>query len=84
MTIDIVSVIISEVVDIVTRKGYTAPIITIDSNLFDGTLPIDSLDIASIIIKLEELFDDNPLVVGFNYFQTVGDLACFYKNEAMH
>lgn len=43
--------------------------------LIGGQSPIDSLDLATIVIEMEELTGRDPFRDGFSEFRTVGDLA---------
>jgi acyl carrier protein len=43
--------------------------------VLDGTLPIDSLDLAQIVIELQSVTGKDPFREGFIQFRTVGELA---------
>jgi acyl carrier protein len=65
----------------ITEKGETAPGLEEGTALLGGTLPIDSLDLAVIVIKLREATGKDPFESGFINFRTVGELARLYAES---
>jgi acyl carrier protein len=63
---------------ILLEKGLDAPPIRPDTALLDGTLGIDSLDLAVLVRELEEVVGHDPFAEGFIEFQTAGELAKLY------
>ncbi|MFN3746380.1 MAG: acyl carrier protein [Hyphomicrobiaceae bacterium] len=63
---------------ILSEKGLDAPPIGPDTALLDGTLGIDSLDLAVLVRELEEVVGHDPFADGFIEFQTAGELAKLY------
>lgn len=59
-------------------KGVTLPPLTADSPLFDGVLPIDSLDLAALVVELETTTGVEPFRDGLVEFRTLGDLAALF------
>ena len=59
-------------------KGLNAQQLTEDTLLLGGTLSIDSLDLAGIVVNLSELAQKDPCADGFIEFRTVGELARLY------
>lgn len=49
--------------------------------LLDGTLGIDSLDLAVLVVGLEEATGKDPFANGIVHFQTAGELASLYADE---
>ncbi|MEL7371395.1 MAG: phosphopantetheine-binding protein [Myxococcota bacterium] len=64
--------------DIADSKGEDAPKVTPDVELLNGELPIDSLDLASLVRDLEEITGHDPFADGFIEFRTAGELARLY------
>jgi len=70
---------ISEIVQrILADKGLDARPITADTALLDGTVGIDSLDLAVLVRELEDVAGYDPFADGFIEFQTAGELAKLY------
>lgn len=59
-------------------KGMSAEPLTEDTPLLGGTLSIDSLDLAAIVVNLSEIAQKDPFAAGFVEFRTVGELARLY------
>lgn len=74
--------VLSEIARIVTRtlddKGLDAPAITADTELLGGEVPIDSLDLATLVAELEGVVGHDPFAQGFIDFKTAGELARLY------
>lgn len=47
--------------------------------ILDGSMPIDSLDLAAIVVELENVTGHDPFRDGFVNFRTVGQLASLYS-----
>lgn len=75
---DWVQAIIEETRSLIEKKGLEAPPITEDSVFLGGGLPIDSLDLATLIVSLEDKTGKDPFREGFREFRTVGQLAALY------
>ena len=74
-----------ELIQILSDKG--APLkdkdggeITPDLVLLDGPLDIDSLDLATLVVLLEEKTGKAPFSQGFVLFHTAGELAALFGN----
>ncbi|MGZ3306274.1 MAG: phosphopantetheine-binding protein [Asticcacaulis sp.] len=69
----------SELTQILRDKGapenVSAGVITPDLKLLDGPLDIDSLDLATLVVMLEEKTGKTPFADGFVLFHTAGELA---------
>jgi acyl carrier protein len=70
--------IAEELAVIVADKGEVLPLLTTDSVFLGGTLPVDSLDLATLLVVLEKRFGADPFRQGFRRFTTVGELAALY------
>lgn len=70
--------IVGEVRRILLEKGLAAPEITRETRFLGGDLGIDSLDLATLIVALEDLTGLDPFRAGFRNFTTVGELADLY------
>ena len=64
-----------ELIQILTDKGAEAGDITPDLVLLNGPLDIDSLDLATLVVTLEEKTGKTPFAQGFVLFHTAGELA---------
>ena len=64
--------------DIADSKGEDAPEINGEVELLGGDLPIDSLDLASLVRELEDVTGHDPFEDGFIDFRTAGELARLY------
>lgn len=74
--------VLNEIVRIVGRtledKGLEAPPISADTELLGGEVPIDSLDLATLVAELEGVVGHDPFAHGFIDFKTAGELARLY------
>ncbi len=64
--------------DIARSKGASVPKLTESTLLLGDNLPIDSLDLASVVVQLEEATGYDPFSEGFIEFRTASDLARLY------
>jgi acyl carrier protein len=72
--------LIKQILDrIAASKGTTAPRIRPDTALLGGGLPIDSLDLAALVVELEQATGLDPFKAGFVDFRTAGELARLYR-----
>ncbi len=69
-----------ELTQILVEKGVVAPVIGHDTVLLDGPLDIDSLDLATLVVQLEEKTGKTPFAQGFVLFHTAGELAALFDN----
>jgi acyl carrier protein len=68
--------------EIAAAKGAAAPAIAPETPLFEGQLPIDSLDLAGLVVELETTTGVEPFREGLVDFHTVGDLAALFAPHA--
>lgn len=74
-----VSALISKIlVRTITEKGQTVPAITPNSTFLGGDLPIDSLDLAALVVELTIETGKDPFREGFVNFTSVAELAKLY------
>ena len=76
--IDIQAAIQGFVDEIFQQKGLPQLRLSGESELLGGDLGLDSLDLAVIVTRLEELTDRDPFADGFRSFSTVAELAALY------
>lgn len=76
--ISFVELIIGETQKILMNKGIPAAKVTPDMN-FLRDLQMDSLELATLIVTLEELTHLDPFRSGFKSFHTVEQLAALYE-----
>ena len=70
---------VREITNRILRDKGTDPFeIGADSVIIGGNIPIDSLDLATIVVELEAKTGKDPFAVGFQNFTTVGELAELY------
>jgi len=71
---------ISEILNqIIQEKGYEQRDIHEETKLLGGDIPIDSLDLATIVVELQRFTRKDPFRDGFVNFRTVGELANLYS-----
>ena len=73
-----------EVVRILTEtlkaKGQAVENLGDDTRLLGGSLGIDSLDLAGLVVNLTEATGKDPFANGFIAFRTIGELARLYAD----
>lgn len=74
--------VVAELQRILIDKGEHPGAITADSLLLDGDLAIDSLDLATLVVALEEQTGREPFKAGFRMFTTVGELATLFDEAS--
>ena len=67
-----------ELTQILTDKGAATGDIKADTPLLNGPLDIDSLDLATLVVILEEKTGLTPFADGFVLFHTAGELAALF------
>lgn len=77
---DIKNLIIEETRRVIAEKGTDCPSITLESE-FLNDLPMDSLDLATLIVSLEISTGLDPFREGFKTFHTVGELISLYTGS---
>lgn len=75
---DILELIQTLIGDVAQMKGDPTPKVADSTVLLGGGLPIDSLDLAGIVLRLEEAVGYDPFKEGFIEFRTAGELATLY------
>lgn len=70
----------SELTQILIAKGAQIGEIAPETELLGGALDIDSLDLATLIVALEEQTGLTPFANGFVLFHTVGELSALFGN----
>ena len=77
------SELIHQITEILGRiagnKGATLPSVDATTQLLGGGLPLDSLDLALLVVEMEEATGFDPFASGFVNFRTVGELAQLYQ-----
>ena len=76
---DVLEHIRKTIATIATSKGLRPPKVDADTMLLGGGLPIDSLDLASLVVELESFTGYDPFQAGFINFRTAGELARLYQ-----
>jgi acyl carrier protein len=76
---NILQTIIDETKQILAQKGQRDNEITVDT-VFLTDLPMDSLDLATLIVSLEINTGLDPFRTGFKTFHSVGQLVELYES----
>jgi len=82
MTDSMLALIAEELGRIAADKGEVLPALTADSVFLGADLPIDSLDLATLLVVLEQRTGQDPFRAGFRHFTTLGELAALYAVPA--
>lgn len=77
----LIAVIAAELAVIVAEKGEILPAIGGGSVFLGDDLPVDSLDLATLLVVLEQKLKVDPFRRGFRRFATAGELAALYAAE---
>ena len=64
--------------DLASAKGARIGTIDESTTLLGGNLPIDSLDLAALVVELEQITGRDPFQTGFTDFRTAGELSRLY------
>jgi acyl carrier protein len=72
---DITALIHAQLHALLAGKGAALPVLDDQTLFLGGDLDIDSLDLATLVVTLEELTGKQPFREGFREFRTVGELA---------
>jgi acyl carrier protein len=73
--------IIDETRQVIEQKGISCPDITLDTSFLQD-LPMDSLDLATLIVSLEINTGIDPFREGFKTFHNVGQLVELYESAS--
>lgn len=79
MNVEQIRTTITQVIHrVVTERGHDMPELTGVTVLLGGDVPIDSLDLATIVVELESRFGKDPFKDGFIEFRTLDELVALY------
>ncbi len=73
------AIILRETRALLAAKGEDAGEIGPETRFLDGELVMDSLDLATLIVELEDITGQDPFRDGFREFTTVAELAALYR-----
>lgn len=73
------ALILEETARILREKGAAVPVLDAQVAFLGGAMEFDSLDLATLIVALEERTGTDPFRSGFKEFTTVGELASLYE-----
>ena len=74
-----VSQVVAAMTAVFRRKGLTAPPLHAGTAL-DGSLGLDSLDFAEVVVRLEQAVGVDPFADGaVDNLRTIADLAALYR-----
>jgi len=80
MTNYYLDLVTAETVKLLQQKGVDATRVAASTRFLGGDVDMDSLDLATLIIELEEVSSKSPFRKGFREFSTVGELASLFEN----
>lgn len=66
--------------DILLAKGLQPVAMSPETDLLGGNIPIDSLDLAQLVLELQSHTKKDPFANGFVGFETVGQLTQLFAN----
>jgi len=78
----VTALIATRIREIAASKGAAAPAVAAETPLFEGQLPLDSLDLAGLVVELETTTGIEPFRDGLIDFHTVGELAALFAPHA--
>jgi len=78
---ELTSLVMRRLAELAHDKGETLPAIDPTTALLGGGLPIDSLDLAVIVVELEGATGNDPFRDGFVEFRTVQDLVDLFASR---
>jgi acyl carrier protein len=79
MDLDVYALITKSVSDRIKEKGLQVPELRAETRMLGGELPLDSLDVAVIVIDMQQQVGVDPFASGFVEFYTIGELASLYQ-----
>jgi len=79
--VNIKQIIFDETKKILINKGYSEIKLTLEST-FLGDLPMDSLDLATLIVSLEITTGLDPFKQGFKTFHSLEQLILLYEQAS--
>lgn len=80
MEINVTDFVFSELQKLRLSKGLPELQFQLDEILLSDNIGIDSLDLAILVISLEEATGLQPFQNGFVMFETVGELITLFSN----
>jgi acyl carrier protein len=75
---ELTAFVIATVQALARDKGEKTPQLTESSSLVDGGIGIDSLDLAVVVVRLQEKTGKDPFSAGFVGFGTIRELVNLY------
>ena len=75
---NIYNIIVTQTKKIIEDKSEVCPELTANTEFLKDT-PMDSLDLATLLVNLEMELDQDPFRDGFKQFQTIQELADLYQ-----
>jgi acyl carrier protein len=79
MSLDVYAMITKSVSERIKEKGLPVPELKAETRMLGGELPLDSLDVATILIEMQDQLGEDPFASGFVEFRTIGELASLYR-----
>jgi acyl carrier protein len=79
---NLADIILKETRQIIENKAEVCPEITVESE-FLVDLPMDSLDLATLIVTLELTTGIDPFRDGFKTFHSIAELIALYEGAAV-
>jgi len=70
------------IIRLLSDRGLTIPDIAGNSSFLSGEMGIDSVDLAAVVVELQEFTGKDPFEDGFINFRTVDELARLFAEAA--
>lgn len=74
----LITLIVRRAQQLLRDKGLKPVVLTESTHLLDGSIGIDSLDLAAIVVDLQNNTGKDPFENGFVPFSTMGELVDLY------
>ena len=78
MAADVYALVTKSISDRLKEKGFVGADLKAETTLLGGDLPLDSLDLATVLIEMQEQVGQDPFAGGFVEFRTIGELVNIY------
>ncbi len=76
---DVMETIQTSLDEILKAKGMEPVKITPETKLLDGSVPIDSLDLAQLVLELQAATGSDPFADGFVNFESASELSSLFS-----
>lgn len=81
MAEDVHALITKRIAERISEKGLQVPALTPETSILGGQLPLDLLDVATILVELVDDVGEDPFADGLVQFHTIGDLTDIFRKQ---